>query len=76
MEKQILHSFKRNETEEVQISIGSYKEKNYIDLRIFFKSGDEWRPTKKGLTLTTELVPELLIGLERFNEVAAHNESV
>jgi len=42
----------KNETERIQIEMKSYKGKNYMDIRLFFKSDDgEWLPTKKGVTV-------------------------
>lgn len=67
MENQTVHSIKRTENEEVRVSIRNFKEKVYLDLRIFFKGkqADEWIPSKKGLTLSTELVGSLREGLEK-----------
>jgi len=67
MENQIVHSMKRTENEEVRVSIRSFKDKVYLDLRIFFKSAQsgEWIPSKKGLTLSTELISSLREGLEK-----------
>lgn len=72
MEKQAVYSFKRNENEEVRVSIGEYKDKTYVDCRIFFetKTGD-WSPTKKGITIASDLVPELIKGLEKASEAVS-----
>ncbi len=61
MEDQIVSSFKKSETEEVRLTRRDYKEKSYLDLRLFFraKGMEEFRPTRKGLTLPIELAPEL-----------------
>ena len=67
MEKKMIYSFKRNDTEEVRISAGTYKEKEYVDIRIFYcdKTSGEWKPTKKGVTINRNLFGEFMEGLKR-----------
>ena len=52
----ILATIPRNATEQLQISINSYKEKKYLDLRIFYTTDDgaNWLPTKKGVTVSPD----------------------
>ena len=61
MEDQIVGAFKKSETEEVRLTRRDYKEKSYLELRLFFRAEgmEEFRPTRKGLTLPIELAPEL-----------------
>ena len=67
MDKKLIASFERNSQEQVQVSLGSYKDKVYADIRVFFKDlvSGELRPTKKGITLAVELIPALMQGLEK-----------
>lgn len=67
MENQVIHSFKKSETEEVRVSLREYKEKTYVDIRLFFYSerDKEFRPTRKGMTFGAEFLGELRRGLER-----------
>ena len=40
--------------------MSTFKGKTYVDLRIYYKASDgEYRPTKKGVTLSPDLLPEL-----------------
>ena len=61
MDNQILYQFPRNQDETVYLSLREYKDRKYIDLRIFYqpKDSDEMRPTKKGITLSLDLLGEL-----------------
>ena len=61
MENQVIYQFPRNSDEKVYVSLREYKERKYLDLRIFFrpKEGGDLRPTKKGVTMGLELLPEL-----------------
>ena len=55
-ETKILATIPRNATEQLQISINSYKEKKYLDLRIYYTTDDgaNWLPTKKGVTVSPD----------------------
>jgi hypothetical protein len=66
---QTLHSFSKNALEEVRASLTQYKGKQYVDLRVYYKAeDDEFRPTKKGLTLAPDLLPELEQALQKLKE--------
>ena len=67
MEEQIVYSFQKNSEEEMRFSLRTYKERFYLDIRLWFQpsSGGDLRPTKKGLTLGLEHLSEMKKGLER-----------
>ncbi len=55
-----IHSSQKNTVEQVQASITTYKGREYADIRAYCQTDDgEWRPTRKGLTLALDLLPEL-----------------
>jgi hypothetical protein len=61
----LAHSFPRNDEETVQIVLKAYKDRYYIDLRIWFRDEKgEPVPTKKGVTITAEQLDELQKGVE------------
>lgn len=64
MEK-IVHSFRKNDVEEVRVTLRQYKERVYVDIRIFFESQGQFLPRNKGLTLSAEFLPELKRGIEK-----------
>ena len=61
-EPKLLATIPRNTTEQIQISINSYKNKQYLDLRVYYTTddGENWLPTKKGVTIS----PENLVALK------------
>ena len=71
MENQTLYQFSRNQDEEVHFTLKGYKQRKYLDLRVFFqpKNGEEMLPTKKGITLAVELFPELEKGITACEKV-------
>jgi len=63
----IIYAFPKNPEEEVRLTLRTYKDRQYLDLRLWFQpsSGGEMHPTKKGLTLGLEFLPEIKRGIER-----------
>ncbi len=68
-ETQMIHSFPKNALEEIRVSISHYRGKQYIDLRVYYKTDDgEFHPSKKGVTLSPDLFPELEEAVNRLRE--------
>ena len=73
----ILATIPRNATEQLQISINSYKEKKYLDLRIYYTTDDgaNWLPTKKGVTVSPDNLMTLKDAVETaMQELLTKNE--
>jgi|GEM_PF-274553 len=72
MLNETVYSFPKNDTEEVRLTLREYKERVYLDLRVWFLAKEgEYHPTKKGLSLSVEFLPELRKGLEKVKEAGA-----
>ncbi len=58
---EIIADVPRSETEIIRISRREYKGVHYVDLRVFFKDKqtEEFRPTKKGLTIKKDQIHEV-----------------
>ena len=58
---EIIADILRSETEIIRVSTRKYKGIEYVDLRVFFKDKqtDEYRPTKKGLTIKKDQIHEV-----------------
>ena len=65
-EPKLLATIPRNTTERIQISINSYKNKQYLDLRVYYTTddGENWLPTKKGVTVSPDNLPLLKDAVE------------
>lgn len=65
-EPKLLTTIPRNATEQIQISINSYKNKQYLDLRVYYTTddGESWLPTKKGVTISPENLDTLREAVE------------
>ena len=61
MAKQVVFEIPRGKHERIRISRGEFKDKVYLDIRLFFtdpKTG-ELKPTKKGITIPQAFLPQL-----------------
>ena len=68
-EPECIYKFEKNSAEEVRVSLTTYNGKDYIDIRVFYLADDgEMRPTKKGLTVSVVLLPELSTAVEKLHE--------
>jgi hypothetical protein len=51
----------RNETEVIRISNEEFKGRSYVDVRIYFADNEgEWKPTKKGITISPDKVEQVI----------------
>jgi hypothetical protein len=56
---EILAQFEKNATEVVRVSLREYRGRQLIDVRVYYSDDEgEYRPTKKGVSLTVEGYPE------------------
>lgn len=64
--------FQKNDYEVVRASVGKYQGKDYLSLRIWFRApedrGGEFHPTKKGLTLSVDLIDKLSTAVDKLRE--------
>lgn len=68
----VLHRFKKNAFEEVRATITSYRGEEYASLRAYYEAEPGvWRPTKKGLTLSLDLLDELEAAVKALKAAAA-----
>jgi len=68
-----VYQFARKKGEEIQLSLLEFKDRLYIDLRLFFrpKDSDEMKPTKKGITVDVALLNELKKGVYKCEKEAS-----
>lgn len=60
-DSKIIDTFEKNTLEEVRTQLTNFKGYDLLDIRVYVKKDPEkdYIPTKKGLTLKTELLPRL-----------------
>jgi len=66
---ELIRTFEKNSGEEVRVSLTTYKGRQYLDIRAYYQRDDGQRhPTKKGITLSLDLLPELEKALSKLQD--------
>ncbi len=68
MDSKIIYEFKKNAQEKVILSFTEFKGKQLIDLRVYYDAGkteEDWRPSRKGVTVRLEFLPDLKEGIDK-----------
>ena len=56
--------------EPIFIKLSSYRNSKFLDIRKYYEDNGDWKPTKKGITLTNEQLDDLMkILSEKKNEI-------
>lgn|GEM_PF-4322633 len=63
----VIHRFKNSNDGEVRISNLVYKNKSYVDIRVYARPvpGRKFMPTAKGLIVDANFLPDLVRGFEK-----------
>jgi hypothetical protein len=55
--------------EKIFVQKSTFKGREFIDIRIFYDASktdeEEWRPTKKGVAIPPELIPQIIEALQK-----------
>lgn len=67
--EKIVAKIKKNGKEEVRIAVSTYREIPLIQIRTYaaYKEGDEMKPTKKGVSMNVNLLPQLVESAEKLS---------
>ncbi len=56
--------------EPIFLSLTEFKDTKYLDVRKYYKDADEWKPTRKGITLNHSQIENLV------DSLIAHKEEI
>lgn len=60
---------KKNSMETLRVQLTEYKNHKLVDIRVFFETAEgELKPTRKGVTLNTELIDWLIDALKNIKK--------
>lgn len=63
--------FAKNDHEDVRVTFSKYKGYDLLGVRVWYRnSEDELRPSKSGVTVRVDLLPDLLALLQQAKDVA------
>jgi len=66
--EQLVHEFMKNALEKVKVEFSQYKGVDVIGIRVYYNAGlvkEDWKPSKKGITMRTDLIPELKKAIDK-----------
>ena len=67
----IVGSFPKNNREEVRVTLSKFKGYDLVGVRQWFRNeNDEPRPSKSGVTVRVDLLPELLELIQKAQDIA------
>lgn len=76
MTKQLLKEIHKNSMIQIRISRDEYQGKEYADIREFYLAEDgEFRPTRKGVKFSLELLDDVIDGLNELRENVQENQN-
>lgn len=70
-ECKLIHEFRKNQAEKIIIELKNYLGKDVISIWVYYNSGeieDDWRPSRKGICMCVDLIPELKVGIDKAYE--------
>ena len=71
---ELVTKFEKNATEEVRVSLTEYKGHELIYIRVYYAPpGREAIPTKKGLTMSVDLYPDLMDAVVKLGKALENN---
>lgn len=69
MSDQVIHEFEKNSTESIRFTVSEFKGRELINIRVYYTDDDgELKPTKKGISFSTELFEEFLEGIDKLKK--------
>ena len=71
----VVGSFPKNNREDVRVMFSNFKGYDLLGVRVWFKGdNDDLRPSKAGVTVRVDLLPELMDLLEKAKTIAIEKE--
>lgn len=66
---ELIEQFEKNATEVVRVSLTEYRGRKLVDVRVYYSDSEgQYRPTKKGVSLSVDVYPDFkraLLALEK-----------
>jgi len=64
----VIGDISKSKTKKTMISLTEFKGNKLINIREYFKSGNDWFPTKKGVMISTDKASELVTIFEQVED--------
>jgi hypothetical protein len=72
---ELIAQFEKNATEVVRISLTEYRGRKLVDVRVHYTDDEgQYRPTKKGVSLSLEIYPDFKRALTALEKILLERE--
>lgn len=75
--EEVIYKLKLNDAEEIRFTFSPFNEKDYYHVRTYVRctmNGEEkWFPTKKGITMTKDVLDEFFLGVLELSRYVKEN---
>jgi hypothetical protein len=68
MEEKVIATFAKNARETVRVMLTTFQKRDLLDIRSCIQGDKELVPTKKGITISIDLIPKLIEALNKAEE--------
>ena len=66
----IIGSIEKNKREEIRVTLSNFKGHDLVGCRVWFKAGDSYKPSSKGISVNVRVLPRLIGLLEEAEKKA------
>ena len=74
---ELIAQFEKNATEVVRVSLTEYRGRKLVDVRVHYSDdAGEYRPTKKGVSLSVDVYPDLKRALLELEKVMLERDLI
>lgn len=71
----VVAEFKKNQRDIVRAVLKTWNGRRLLDLRVYYKQGEVWLPSPKGLCLQTATIPDLKAAVAALDQALAGEEN-
>ena len=64
----VIYEIPKSASQKIVLGISEFKGQTFADIRVYYEEAGEWRPTKKGLTISPTIWREFVKGIEQLGE--------
>jgi phosphoglycolate phosphatase-like HAD superfamily hydrolase len=74
---ELIAQFEKNATEVVRVSLTEYRKRKLVDVRVYYSDDEgQYRPTKKGVSLSLEVYPDFKRALEALEKILLERDLI
>ena len=74
---ELIAQFEKNATEVVRVSLTEYRKRTLVDVRVYYSDDEgQYRPTKKGVSLSLEVYPDFKRALEALEKILLERDLI